>query len=170
MLDAKCEVIIMENKPIHLYLVRHGTAKDSAEDPERPLTENGRRIVEKTASFVARQHPPVDQIRHSGKKRAEQTAEIFAQYLSPSKGTVAIPGLAPNDDIEATAEIVQHENGAIMLVGHLPFLSRLTSRLLLNNSEKHIFSISPSSVLSLSRSGTLWKLDWMLNPDQLSTE
>ncbi len=32
----------MKNKPIHLYLVRHGEARDGANDSERSLTENGR--------------------------------------------------------------------------------------------------------------------------------
>ena len=157
----------MENKPIHLYLVRHGEARNGAEDSERSLTENGRQMVEKIASFMAKQHPRIDQIRHSGKKRAEETARIFAQYLSPSGGTIAIPGLAPNDDVEAMVEIVENESDIIMLVGHLPFLNRLASLLLLNHSEKNILRISPGSVLSLNRYGTVWELEWMLIPDLL---
>jgi len=157
----------MENKPIHLYLVRHGEAGNGAEDSERSLTENGRQMVEKTASFLAKQHPRIDQIRHSGKKRAEETARIFAQHLSPSGGTLAIPGLAPNGDVEAMVEIVEHESGIIMLVGHLPFLNRMASLLLLNNSEKNILRISPGSVLSLNRYGTVWELEWMLTSDLL---
>jgi phosphohistidine phosphatase len=157
----------MENKPIRLYLVRHGEARNGEEDSERSLTENGRQMAEKTASFLAKQHPRIDQIRHSGKKRAEETARIFAKHLSPSGGTMAIPGLAPNDDVEEMAEIVEHESGMVMLVGHLPFLNRLASLLLLNHSEKNILRISPGSVLSLNRYENGWELEWMLTPDLL---
>jgi phosphohistidine phosphatase len=157
----------MENKPIHLYLVRHGEARDGVNDFERSLTENGRQMAEKTASFLTRQHPRIDQIRHSVKKRAEETAQIFAHYLSPSGGILSIPGLAPNDSVEAMAEIIEHENSTIMLVGHLPFLSRLTSFLLINQSEKHILNISPCSVLFLNRCVTAWELQWILTPDLL---
>ncbi len=157
----------MKNGGFHLYLVRHGEARDGAEDSERSLTENGRQMAEKTASFLSEHHPKIEQIRHSSKKRAEETAGIFAQHLSPSGGTIAIPGLAPNDDVKAMAEIIEHESGTLMLVGHLPFLNRLASLLLLNHSEKNILHISPCSVLSLNRWGTAWELEWMLTPDLL---
>jgi phosphohistidine phosphatase len=157
----------MKNREFHLYLVSHGEAGDGVVDRERPLTEAGRQMAENIAFFLAKQNPCIDQIRHSGKRRAEETAQIFGQHLSPAQGIVSIPGLDPNDDVEEMAEIIEHENGAIMLVGHLPFLSRLASLLLLKNHEKHILHISPCSVLSLHRWETVWELEWMLTPDLL---
>ncbi len=35
-----------------LYLVQHGAAKSESEDPVRPLTEEGRRVVERVAEFL----------------------------------------------------------------------------------------------------------------------
>jgi phosphohistidine phosphatase len=154
-----------ENHPSNLYLVRHGEAREAAEDPQRSLTENGRKAVQQVASILGKQNLHVDQIWHSGKTRARETAEILAQHLSPSQGTVAISGLAPNDDVHPIAEMIIHESSTTMLVGHLPFLSRLVSLLLLNNPESDILHILPSSVLYLNRTEGIWKLNWMLTPD-----
>jgi len=38
---------------MEIYLVQHGEAKSESEDPERPLTENGRRAVESVARYIA---------------------------------------------------------------------------------------------------------------------
>lgn len=154
-----------ENHLLNLYLVRHGEAKDASEDTQRSLTENGRKAVQQIASFLRKQNLHMDQIQHSGKTRAKETADILAQHLSPSQGTIAVEGLAPNDDVNPIAEIIQHENRAIMLVGHLPFLNRLASLLLFNSPGQNIFHILPSSVLSLNRTGEIWELEWMLTPD-----
>jgi len=61
-----------------LFLVQHGEAKPETEDPERSLTAHGAEIVEQMAGWAARMGIKLDEIRHSGKRRAEQTATIFA--------------------------------------------------------------------------------------------
>ena len=48
------------------------------------------------ADWAARMGIKVDEIRHSGKRRAEQTATIFAKHLNPSRGVIAVKGLNPN--------------------------------------------------------------------------
>ena len=59
-----------------LYLVQHGEAVAESVDPNRPLSGPGRVTVEQVAAWAAWQGVKVDQIRHSGKLRAEQTAAI----------------------------------------------------------------------------------------------
>jgi phosphohistidine phosphatase len=114
----------------HLYLVQHGAAKTETEDPKRPLTDEGRRAVERMADFLSKLQPSLDRIEHSGKLRAKETAEILAAQLRPTEGTREIPGIAPNDDVEPMRARLQKESKNIMLVGHLPYLSRLAARLL----------------------------------------
>jgi phosphohistidine phosphatase len=63
---------------MHFYLVQHGAAKAEAEDPQRGLTEEGRRAVERMADFLAKLYLPLDLIEHSEKLRMRQTAEILA--------------------------------------------------------------------------------------------
>lgn len=38
---------------MHLYLIQHGDAKSEQEDPARPLSDKGRRDVEKVAGFLS---------------------------------------------------------------------------------------------------------------------
>jgi phosphohistidine phosphatase len=57
----------------------------------------------------------VDKVRHSGKMRAQQTAEIFAECLGAE--TIAVSGLAPNDDVTAVADAIEHEMGTLCWSG-----------------------------------------------------
>lgn len=148
-----------------LYLVQHGEAKTEAEDPQRPLNEQGRRMVEKVAEWAARSGVRVSQIRHSGKRRAEQTAAILAQYLNPYDGVIAVSGMAPNDDVRPTAESLKQEERPLMLVGHLPFLSRLASLLLINDPSKALIQFRMGSILCLSLAEGQWIVAWMITPD-----
>ena len=102
-----------------LFLVQHGKAKPDTEDPERSLTEQGAEIVRRMADWAAQVGLGVDQIQHSGKRRAEQTATILAKWLSPPKGDIAVKGLSPNDDVNQVAASLLSDQGSIMLVGHL---------------------------------------------------
>jgi phosphohistidine phosphatase len=151
-----------------LYLVRHGEAKSEAEDPERSLTDRGAEAVRRMAAWAAQVGVRVDQIRHSGKRRAEQTAALLAERLSPRQGMVAVPGLAPDDDVHPVAEALQGEPGAIMLVGHLPFLGRLISLLLAGNSDTGTVGFQPAEIVCLSspREGK-WSVNWVMSPDLL---
>ncbi len=112
---------------MQVYLVQHGAAKTEAEDPQRGLTEEGRRTVERMGRFLAPLQLPLDRIEHSEKVRARQTAEILAAWLRPveGKGIRQIAGIAPNDDVEPMRVRLAKESKNLMLVGHMPYLSRL---------------------------------------------
>src|SRR6266704_2662142 len=73
-------------------------AKDGAEDPQRSLTDDGRKTVEQMADCLSLLGLSLDRIEHSEKLRARQTAEILVARLSPREGAIQIAGLAPNDD------------------------------------------------------------------------
>ena len=87
-----------------LYLIQHGEAKSKDEDPAKPLTEHGAAVVETMAAWAARAGVTASEIRHSGKRRAEQTAGILGRHLAPHRGVVAAEGLNPKDDIEPLAQ------------------------------------------------------------------
>ena len=59
-----------------LYLLRHGTAVDEAEDPARPLSAAGEAEVDATIARI--QDPPTGPVYHSAKLRAKQTAQRVA--------------------------------------------------------------------------------------------
>jgi phosphohistidine phosphatase len=82
-----------------LYLVQHGAAKSEAEDPQRRLTPEGAKTVERMAQYLASLPLHLHRIEHSDKERARQTAEIMAGHLHPAEGTRQVADLAPNDDV-----------------------------------------------------------------------
>ena len=63
---------------VGLYLVQHGEAVPDDVDPARPLSQAGKKDVERLAEFLARRKLAVSRILHSGKLRAQQTAELIA--------------------------------------------------------------------------------------------
>jgi phosphohistidine phosphatase len=152
-----------------LYLVQHAEAISKAEDPQRPLTERGRDDVARVAAFAARTGLQVRQIRHSGKRRAEETASILAEHLSPTEGVVAISGLAPRDDVrpmaEALSPLMAGQRGAVMLVGHLPFLDRLAGLLITGDAERSVVRFQKGGIVCLVREDESWAVGWMVTPD-----
>jgi phosphohistidine phosphatase len=75
--------------------------------------------------------------------------------------------LSPDDDpLIARAEL-QTVKGSLMLVGHLPHLSRLASLLVTGDQEREIVNFPTSSVTCLSYSGGSWSLEWTLAPENV---
>jgi phosphohistidine phosphatase len=150
-----------------LFLVQHGEAKPESEDPDRSLTDRGAEVVERMADWAARMGMKVDEIRHSGKRRAEQTATIFAKRLSPSRGMIAAPGLTPLDSVNPVAASLQGQQDSIMLVGHLPHLSRLVSLLLSGNPDTEVVKFRNAGIVCLTQKEAKWAIDWVVQPDLL---
>ena len=152
---------------MNLYLVQHGEAKSKTEDPTRPLSDRGADLVRRIAAWSAHAQLPVDQIRHSGKKRAEQTAELLAEQLKPTRGVTAITGINPTDDVLPIANAIDLEEQAIMLVGHLPFLSRLAGQLVIGDPDKHLLRFRNAGIVCLSRDEGKWLINWAVIPQLL---
>ena len=152
-----------------LYLAQHGEALSKDEDPERPLSEQGRRDVEAIAALAGEAGVRVARVWHSGKRRAGQTAQILARVMLPRRKATAIGGINPNDPVEdfiADADVWQDDT---LVVGHLPFMSRLVSVLLAGDAGRELVRYSPGSVVCLERTGEhAWVLLWMLRPDAVA--
>ncbi len=149
-----------------LYLVQHAEAKSKEEDLERGLTENGFRDIRKVASYVACLNIRVEEIFHSGKKRALQTAEVLAEHLKPDKSISEKDGLAPMDDPKIWFERLSELKKDIMLIGHLPHLSKLSSLILAGDTEKNVINFKNAGILCLKRfEDAHWSVEWMITPD-----
>ncbi len=148
-----------------IFLVQHGEAKSEVEDPERPLTEMGAAEVQRMAAWAARVGVSPAQIRHSGKRRTEETAAILAEHLAPSEGALAVSGLKPRDNVQPLAEALQDEPASLMLVGHLPHLSRLASQLVEGDPEAAVLQFRNAGVVCLSREAGIWSVAWAVTPD-----
>ncbi len=150
---------------MRLYLAQHGLAKDKSEDPERPLTEQGLLDVAKMAAFLKPLGLSTAVIWRSGKTRAQQTAELLAEAFAPEEGVVRRIGLSPNDDVRPIAEAATAAHGDMVIVGHLPFISRLASRLLAGDENADVVGFKNGGVVCLERSdGEYWSLAWAMTP------
>lgn len=145
-----------------VLLVRHGEALGKDENPKRPLSDAGRRHVEKVSGLLA--GGMVTEVRHSGKARARQTAEILAAEIGvPLDRVREIPGIRPDDDVHPVAEALEREGASVALVGHMPFMAKLASRLLAGSSERVAVGFGDAACMVLSRNGRTWRLDGLLN-------
>ena len=149
------------------FLVRHGEAKPEYEDPKRPLSDRGRRDVERMARALSEKRVPVAAIVHSGKLRARQTAEIMARILSPGRRVRTITGLAPEDDPALAKAELEAADAPVMLVGHLPHLGRLAALLVTGDAERNVVEFPSAAVVCLSRGERGWTVAWSLAPDML---
>ena len=148
------------------YLVQHGEAKRKEEDPQRPLTEKGRRDTEKIAEFLSRTGVKINRIVHSGKLRAKQTAEIIASKLGVNN-IEEDSSLEPLADPEIWVRKLGEIKEDIMLVGHLPHLSLLAGLLLAGSKDIQPVKFTYSGVICLEKTENAWKIAWMIIPDLL---
>jgi phosphohistidine phosphatase len=133
-----------------LYVVQHGNALPKTEDPEKGLSAEGKAETLRIAQVAKSYSVSVSEIRHSGKKRARETAEILAAALTPEKGVFAIHGLNPLDDVSVFGAGIDLSHD-IMLVGHLPFLERLIGLLVCDDSDRTVFKLQNSGILCIDR-------------------
>ncbi len=149
-----------------LYLVQHAVAKSKEEDPERPLSHQGRVDIERMAAFLAEgKVVAVGSIRHSGKTRAAQTAEVLAERLQPVTDVSAVEGLKPLDDPALWATRLADERDSLMLVGHQPFMTRLAAWLVAGDPDVEVVRFQPGTVLCLERDEAgRWAVAWLVIP------
>lgn len=152
-----------------LYIVRHGEAGPAATDAERQLSERGRAEVERVAAALERRGVSVQQIRHSGRERARETAEILAAHLDPPAGVVATAGIHPDDPVEPVAMALFGQREALMLVGHLPFVGRLAGWLTTGDVNRSPVEFTTSTVACLRGQDDRWEVAFTEVPDSPET-
>ncbi|MBU8920434.1 MAG: histidine phosphatase family protein [Bacteroidales bacterium] len=113
-----------------IYLVRHAHPMPRHMDPHRGLSEEGwKEAIEVTEKLTSLSIVAIGRIFHSGKLRAQQTAEIIGERLLPLNGLHEVPGLMPHDDIDPWVDELADAEPGTMLVGHMPFMAFLRNRL-----------------------------------------
>ncbi len=150
-----------------IFLVRHGEAVSKQEDSQRPLAESGRRHVQMLAAWAANASLSADEIVHSGKLRAAQTAEIIAKQLQPAKGTSSRSDIGPNDDVRPVADDLAEGGDRVMVVGHLPFLSRLVSQLVIGDADQPLVQFEAACLVELTNEGGKWAIACVVHPGLL---
>jgi phosphohistidine phosphatase len=151
---------------VRLYLMQHGEAKAEAEDPERSLPVRGEEETKKIPGAGKRLDIRPSRIYHSGKKRAEQTVGIIAKALDLSAQIGQ--GLNPNDDVHPWVERISRETEDLIIVGHLPFLEKLTSLLVSGDEGAKAVPFRYSAIVCLEKKEPgRWAVDWVLKPEMV---
>ena len=161
-----------------LFLLRHGIAVDRGtpgfeDDSLRPLTPKGATRIHRIAQAAKAMRLKFDLILSSPYLRAQQTAHTFASFYGIE------------ERLRLTANLVSQESGAalvgeihetygdalsILLVGHEPYLSSLTS-MLLTGDENQVLVFKKGGLCKLSVDelyyGRCATLEWLITPRQM---
>lgn len=154
---------------MRLYLIQHGEAVEKNADPARPLSDKGIRDVKKVGAFLTRLHLDVAEIRHSGKLRARQTAELLGPAMAPEGRIIEQDGLEPDAPVKTIMKAIEGVRHDIALVGHLPHLSRLAGALICGDAEGEPITFQKAGIVALERDadGGAWRVCWMVTPELL---
>jgi phosphohistidine phosphatase len=149
-----------------LFLVQHGKSLSKDIDPNQGLSEEGIAETQRIAEVARGYNVNVRSIKHSVKTRARTTAEIFASALNPAGGIQEITGIKPMDDVAAFADRINSKDNT-MLVGHLPFMERMTSFLTTGSIDNLVFKFQNSGIVCLDPESETksWYIKWTLMPN-----
>lgn len=151
-----------------VYLVQHGRPVPKEEDPQRPLSAQGRADVERVALFLEKAGVKVEEIIHSGKLRAMQTAEILSSRIGSGTAISEWKGISPLDDVKPVAAQIQEGKCDRMLVGHLPHMAKLASLLTAGDETSDVIAFQQGAVVCLREvEGQGWAVAWMVVPELL---
>jgi phosphohistidine phosphatase len=141
-----------------IVLVHHADAVGPEVDPARPLSDAGRTAATRLASEAASHDVRPDQIWHSGKLRARQTAELFRRACNPLAPMTAVRGLQPDDPPTWVRDELEAESRSILIVGHMPHLNRLLHLLRATAAD----DLPLHGCVALERDAGEWKEVWRL--------
>lgn len=146
-----------------LYLVRHGHYLSHDMSLNHPLSPQGEADIKQVARHLKKINLRVPTIVHSTKLRAQQTAHILADAINDGQCD-ELAGLQPDDPTQQMVKLIHAHNENLMIVGHLPYLGKLTSQLLVHDEELELVEFTPGTVVCLNNKGGVWSLQWVITP------
>lgn len=112
-----------------IHLLRHAEAEDvssTGRDPDRRLTEEGRKRMRTVARAIANLEPGYEAVLVSPFVRSRQTAEPVAEACGFKRPFTETKSLAPNaDPAEVLHELARLGPASALLVGHQPHFGLL---------------------------------------------
>jgi phosphohistidine phosphatase len=148
---------------LRLFLVHHGEAVGPEVDPRRPLSERGRRSVERLALEAAARGARPDLVWHSGKLRARQTAEAFWRVCNALAELTASRALQPDDPPQWIRDRLRAEGRDVLIAGHFPHLQRLLAALEPSGQEPPAgFPQNGVVALGTEDGGATWQELWRI--------
>lgn len=144
-----------------MYFVQHGIALEKDVDPNRPLSAEGQREVERVSAYLQKMRITVKKICHSGKRRAMETAQIFSDQIGDGK-VYKLLGMDPKDSVKVFATLL--ESNDTMYVGHLPHMEKLVSYLTTGNEDAGVVKFTNGGVVCIKNDGENFYIGWYLKP------
>lgn len=151
-----------------IYLIRHGKTLPKAVHPDQPLSEEGKRETAAAAHYFKSRQLKVGEIWHSLKLRAVETARIITQELKNVKLRER-DDLNPDDPVQPVAEEIARQKKDLLIVGHLPFLEKLTALLMCNDEDRPCSIFYHSGIVCLEQTAQGWNFAWFLTPQMLES-
>ena len=163
---------------MELYILRHAIAEPAPNPPaggdsKRRLTTEGADKMRRAAKGMKAMGLSFDLIVSSPYLRAKETAEIVVDVLRPGKRLELSPLLEPDGDMKGFIEELGRKHGDkkhVLIVGHEPNLSRLTSQLTSGHMrtsielKKGALAMLTAETLEFDRCATL---TWLLTSRQM---
>lgn len=154
-----------------LYLMRHGEALTPEKDPQRGLTDAGKIKIESLANHLKKQVLEFKYVYHSNKKRAQQTAEIMTQILSPEVQPELHDNITPNDDPNLLLTEINHWDKDTLITSHLPYVPNLITLLTGNDAYLSAISFETGTVVCLEKNkDAQWNIKWSTSPSEIGIE
>ena len=151
---------------MRVYLMQHGKPVPKEEDPDRPLSDQGKGDVGRMSEFLKKSGVKVGEAYHSGKTRARQTAEIMVSHLNPALEARERAGLSPMDDVKEIASEIKGAEKDLLIAGHLPHLGKLASLLVAGDEGVPLVKFQQGGVVCLEKDEEgRWSVAWMVVPE-----
>ena len=131
--------------------MRHGQASATTHNSEQQLTPEGRAGIESLATQLCEQGINIEQIFHSKKARAQQTAEIMARQLAPDVTLQLHSHIQPNDQTHYICNDIQGWQQDTLIVTHMPFIPSLLEDLTHDTKAIHSIPFTPGTVVCFAQ-------------------
>lgn len=150
-----------------LYLMQHGKAVSKEQDPARPLSREGVEQIQASARAIQQLGLAFELIVCSPKRRSHQTAALVAETIRyPYSDIFETDKIEPKaEPTELLQKLSRMIGDKVLVVGHLPHLSRLVSHLL--DCERELVRFENGCLVCLEQDGDTWLLASVLTPAQL---
>lgn len=161
---------------MELVILRHGEAgkrsPSVSKDLERGLTASGRKEIEDVANSIDGLKLVIDKIATSPLTRARETAEIVAKVLKKQKELEVWDELKPEAETADLYRRLSNLKGesSVLLVGHEPYLSDMTSELISGGRKSRILLKKAGMakvVVDFLAPKPSGELRWLLTPRQI---
>ncbi len=151
---------------MRIYLMQHGKPVPKEENPDRPLSDQGKGDIEKVSKMLRKSGVKVQEAFHSGKTRARQTAEIMVSQLNPDVKAQERAGLSPLDDVKEIVSQIKDADKDMLIAGHLPHLGKLASLLIAGDEEVPVVSFQQGGIVCVEKDEKdHWSVAWMVVPE-----